>query len=87
MIVVRVELHSAIDGSVTELARAIIANVGGTEKRRNYAATVFRGRSTADLDKRVELRSCSISNWPSPTVHVWNLVATVLNKMTYGDKR
>jgi hypothetical protein len=33
MIVVRVELHSAVTGQVTELGRAIISNSGGTEKR------------------------------------------------------
>ena len=36
MIVVRVELHSAITGQVSELARMNIANIGGTQTKGDY---------------------------------------------------
>ena len=47
MIVVRVELHSAVTGKARELGRAIIYNVGGTETRGNYDALVLRKNATS----------------------------------------
>jgi hypothetical protein len=42
VIVVKVELHSAITGEVTEIGRMLIANTGGTKKRGDYTAKVLR---------------------------------------------
>src|SRR5690348_5419520 len=54
MIIVRVELWSAITGAKTELARMCIVNDGtGTAARRNYFGKTFRGRSTAQLEPEV----------------------------------
>lgn len=36
MLVVRVELHSAVTGNVTEIGRMVIANVGGTQQVGDY---------------------------------------------------
>ena len=84
MIVVRVELHSAITREVTELARMHIANDGtGTATRCNYHAAVFRGRSREALDKQQIQRSGAIADWPRQQLHVWNLVATLLAAMGY----
>jgi hypothetical protein len=76
MIVVKVELHSARTGKVTELARMHISN---------------NGRKTAidpDLgDYRVETlrkgseavqRSAMVINWPRNSKHVWLLVKKAL---------
>lgn len=85
MIIVRFELHSAIDGSVSELARLRICNDGsGTAKRRNYIGYVFRGRSKAHLDRAIVQRQTRIADFPSEDVHVWNLVARMLKAMGYG---
>lgn len=86
MIVVRVELHSAITGQVTELARMEIVNDGVSEKptKGNYLVRTLRGRSTADLDRRTTHKSGRVSNWPRLALHVWNLVATSLTEMGYG---
>lgn len=84
MIVIRVELWSARDGSRTELARMVLDNIGGTAKRRNYRARVFRGRSTADLNKGTVQREGQVLDHPSESVHVWHLVAKALSIMGYG---
>jgi hypothetical protein len=88
MIVVRVELWSARTGEKTELARMEIANdETGTLAKRNYIARTLRGRSTAQLNKRVTQRETDLKDWPSEAVHVWNLISALLSKMGYGDFR
>ncbi len=85
MILVRVELHSAVTGKVTELARAEIVNDGtGSESVGHYVATVMRGRSRNQLVRRHVLRSVAVRNWPRQRLHVWNLVAEALKAMGYG---
>lgn len=87
MMVVRVELHSAITGRVTEIARMRIANDGsGSRTVGNYVATVFRGRSKAELDKSVQQRAAGVKAYPRLKLHVWNLVAEALAAMNYGRK-
>lgn len=92
MIVVRVELHSAVTGRVTEIARAVIHNVGGTVKRGNYGAFTCRGRDSDTLHKSMvsiswdeskPVRKCEITNYPRLSQHVWNLVARALTGMGY----
>ena len=88
MIVVRVELHSAISHRVTELGRMVIANDGeGTYKKGNYWGKALRGRN-----KRIEgpellttpaIREGEVKNYARQTQHVWNLVAKMLSDMGY----
>ena len=85
MIVVKVELWSAVSGQVTELARMEIANDGtGDLKKRHYDFRTLLGRSATQLNLRRTRRSGRIENWPSERLHVWNLVAAVLKQMGYG---
>jgi hypothetical protein len=85
VIVVRVELHSAITGQVQELARMHICNRGdGTQEIGNYIVTALRGRDRATLDKGVAQRSAEVLGHPRLRVHVWNLVAKALLAMGYG---
>lgn len=84
MIVVRVELHSAVSKKVTELARILICNRGdGSNSSRNYEVEALRGRNTAALNKRQVQRKCEITGWNAPKLHVWNLVGYALRKMGY----
>lgn len=84
MIVVRVELHSAGKGSVTELARMEIFNdESGTDQFRNYGARTLRGRNKESLDQHIVQRTGAVRHWPSASLHVWNLVATALRNMRY----
>lgn len=88
MIVVKVELWSAISGEKTELARMEICNdETGDMRWRNYITQTLRGRTTADLNRRQQQRAGTLKNWPSETVHIWNLVAVVLGKLGYGAPR
>lgn len=41
MLVVKVELHSAITGETTEIARMIIHNEGGTKSSGDYGVRCF----------------------------------------------
>lgn len=86
MIIVRVELHSAINGQVTEIARAIIVNKGGTAdgKLGSYDVGTFRGRSKQALDGLQIQRRGKVENHPRLSQHVWHLVAKALAAMGYG---
>lgn len=84
MIVIRVELHSAVTGEVTELARMYITNNGtGDIHKRNYTINTIKGRSTEALNRGQVMRAGTINQWPSPRLHVWNLVYQALVKLDY----
>lgn len=85
MIVVRVELHSAVTRQVTELARMVIANKGsGTAAHGDYLAIVYRGRSKEALDRAVQQKRTEVDHYPRQALHVWNLVARALARMGYA---
>ncbi len=89
MIVVRLELWSAITHQRTEIARLMIANVGGDETRGDYDGAAYVGRSEAALhkamlaDKPVSRRGKVMAH-ARLQEHVWNLVAKMLANMGYG---
>ncbi|API58901.1 hypothetical protein BSL82_05890 [Tardibacter chloracetimidivorans] len=85
MIVIRVELWSAVTGKVSEIARMHICNTGGTVERGDYVAQTFKGRSSDTLSRRQIQRSGNVRDHPRLTQHVWNLVAKALKSMGYGD--
>lgn len=96
MIVVRVELWSAIDGSQTELARMVIDNTGGTAERGNYRVRTLRGRSREALNQALlsvvsrggaPQREGQVLGHARLREHVWNLVAKALVATGYGEKR
>lgn len=52
MIIVKVELHSALDGSIKELARMKICNTGtGTEEYGNYSVELLK-RGTGEAYRK-----------------------------------
>ena len=85
MIVVRVELHSARTGEVTELARMHLANDAGqvTAKRADYDGKTFVGRSTEGLYRGEVSHTGRVENWPRLDLHIWNLVQAMLTDMGY----
>jgi hypothetical protein len=87
MIVVKVELHSAITGRVLELARMHICNRGdSTNKNRgDYDVRTLRGRSKQNLDKGTVMKRGEVLNHARLQLHVWNLVAKGLRSMGYGN--
>lgn len=85
MIVVKVELHSAVTGEVSEIARMHIINDGsGTRTRGNYHVRTLKGQSTEAFERQQIQRSSSVINYPRLSAHVWNLVTDALANMGYG---
>lgn len=87
MIVVRVELHSAITGEQTEIARMNISNIGGSEAIGNYRCETWRGRSSEDLDRGTIQRKGRVLGHARLSLHVWHLVSKALSSMGYGVRR
>ena len=90
MLVVRVELWSAVDGSKQELARMVIDNTGGTPQLGNYRVRTLRGQSLSALDRAMipplsVTREGAVHAHPRLREHVWNLVAKALQAMRYGS--
>lgn len=84
MIIVRVELVSAITGQTTELARMQITNDGtGSATQGSYGGMTFRGRSKPALDQRSVSRQGRVEGFPRKSTHVWSLVARMLANMGY----
>ncbi len=83
MVIVRVELHSARDGKVTELARMDISNIGGTRNSGDYAVQTNRGRDKDSLAKRIAQREGKVLGHPRLSQHVWYLVAKALKALNY----
>lgn len=81
MIIIKVELHSARTGKVTEIASAKIVNDGtGTKTRGNYKAW-FWGAKKRQMRSEVE-----VTNWPRNAKHVWTLVAECLKNAKLMEK-
>lgn len=95
MIVVKVELWSAVNGQKTELARMVIDNIGGTENTGDYRCRTLRGRSEQALGKAMlyiaarssVTREGKVLGHARLREHVWNLVAKALSGMGYGAQK
>ncbi len=92
MIVVRVELWSAVDHQVTELARMTLDNVGVSSNQQlgDYRVRTLRGR-TADALHQAMLkgtvqRDGFVRKHPRLREHIWNLVAKALTALDYGKE-
>jgi hypothetical protein len=89
MIIVKVELWSAVDGQKTELARMTIDNIGGTQHRGDYRARTLRGRSQEALHKAMlsngVQREGRVLGHQRLKLHVWHLVAKALTGLGYGE--
>lgn len=84
MIVVKVELHSAITGNVTEIARADICNVGGTKELGDYKVRKYWGKRGDQLALRRVDNVGEVNSHARLRLHVWHLVAKALHSMGYG---
>jgi hypothetical protein len=79
MIVVKVDLHSAITGKRSELARAHIYNDGTSDKptRGHYEARFLR-RGSARIQRMVR-----VENHPRLSAPVWTLLRKALEAAGY----
>ena len=91
MIIVKVELWSAITGKHIELARMQIDNIGGNRTRGDYHVATMRGRDAETLEKatwaKTYTREGEVRNHARLQEHVWNLVAKGLSAMGYGQSK
>jgi hypothetical protein len=89
MIRVSVHLISAVNGSVTELARMDIANDGRANNtlQMHYDGVTYIGRDKDRLDKGTPSKRGRIESWRRDQFHVWNLVYHMLASMGYTQGR
>ncbi len=80
MIVVKVELHSAITGQVKLLGSMIIDNIGGTTQRGDYRVRVGNKNNAADLRRIMTSpqRTGEVRDYPRLSYNVWRLVVRAL---------
>ena len=92
MIIVKIELHSAITHRVTELGRMVIANDGTATdaKKGNYDCAVARkgyqgsmGLLLCGNAPQKIVRQGRVENHPRLSKTVWYLVAKCLKSMGY----
>lgn len=85
MLIVRVELHSAITGEITEIARMHIANCGDspTITLGIYDCITYKGRDSGALDNCLVSHEGEVLKYHRLSSHVWNLVARCLAAMNY----
>jgi hypothetical protein len=97
VIVVRVELWSAISGHKTELARMVVDNIGvsANMQKGDYRVRTLRGRSeealtkamlTALRDKGGVQREGKVLGHARLQLHIWNLIAKALTGLGYGKE-
>lgn len=84
MLVVKIEMHSAITGKVSEIGRMNIGNVGGTKTRGDYEVQVLRKQigghwpDSWTSDSKKVARTGEVKNYPRLSYNVWRLVARAL---------
>lgn len=89
MIVVKIELHSAITGAVSEIGRMEICNDGSSENRQvgHYDGTAhesdFSGVVRRKPDFKVTTRRGRVTNYRRLDKPIWSLVARMLASMNY----
>lgn len=90
MLVIRVELHSAITGKISEIARMIVANdSSGTKSMGNYWGVTADGEVEGDhmipaaIVHETRKRDYTEIKGYDRSLHVWNLVTRMLTAMGY----
>lgn len=86
MIVVRVDLYSAVTGDRTLLNSVVIDNQGGTRVRRGYRVRSFKKNlepRDALLGERKPTREAMVKGHPSEAVSVLTLLRKALEEMGY----
>jgi hypothetical protein len=89
MLVIRVELHSAVTGKITEIARMLLYNDGtGSSEVGSYKGKTVKGSTQepmapAVIYERKAMREGTVGNYRRLNLHVWHLVARMLASMGY----
>lgn len=85
MLVIKVELHSAITGKISLLNTILIDNIGGTKSRGNYRVRSFRkGVDVVATRARTGLlREGQVLDHPRLSQPVGNLLVKALKQLGY----
>lgn len=90
MLVLKLELHSAITGKVTTLGSMLIANDGsGSTSRGNYFGETYRKGNDSWLklplfrNRPKAVRKGTVAGYPRKTLPVWCLVKQMLDDMGF----
>ena len=89
MIVVKIELWSAVTGNVTELGRTYIWNDGTCEdpKRGNYNVSVCKkGKFKPPIIYRNMTRRGRVENYPRASYNIWRLIIRSLKSAFPEEK-
>ena len=88
MIVVKIELHSAVTKQITLLGSMIIDNIGGTNTKGNYRVRVGRKTDAENLNQIAQnpLRIGEVNDYPRLAYNVWRLVFRAL-KSTFPEEK
>lgn len=88
MLVVTVELHGAVSGTVTQVGRMIICNDGTVEdpRRGNYDVYLLRKNRQQISRQAVERasRKGRVENHPRLSQPVWRLISKALKSVKMG---
>lgn len=77
MIVIKMELHSAVTSKITEIGRAYIFNdATGTAARGNYNAMICKKTNLSTSGQ--PLRRGRVENYPRKSYNVWRLAIRAL---------
>lgn len=88
MLVVKIELHSAITGEISEIGKMIIANTGGTRECGDYRVAVSHKNDLNDL-KKIWTEPCregEVKSYPRLSYNVWRLVSRAIRSAFPEEK-
>ena len=88
MIVVTIDLYSAVTRKKKCLGTMIIANVGGTKHRGDYDVRVAHGRDAGNIRAAWERphRVAEVVNYPRLSYSVWRLVSRAIHRAFPEEK-
>ena len=89
MIVVTVDLHSAIDGRIERRGTVVIDNISGGGAKRSYRARAYkRGDERNGIPAMIRhcqpFRTGTVKNHPAQAENIWNLVGKALASMGFS---
>ncbi len=88
MLVITIDLHSAITGKKKNLGTIIIANDGtGSDTKGNYWGRAYRaGMTLSSWHTKRPIRTAEVKGHPRMRFSVWHLVTEMLINLGYGPK-
>lgn len=88
MLVVKIELHSAITGEISEIGTMLIDNVGGSHERGDYRVKVGKKDHAGNIVKvwKKPARTGFVKDYPRLSYNVWRLVSRALRSAFPEEK-